>query len=100
MCIRDRLLLTCKITLNGPAPCVPFFCQTCGSGYTLNSGTPHVLDPPFGGTLADPVTERDLTLGGKHKIQYADAVLYNCTPETYVILLANITPINSVQIKK
>ena len=26
-----------------------------------------------------------------------DAVLQNCTPETYLILLTNVTPINSIQ---
>ena len=34
--------------------------------------------------------------GGKHTIQYTDDVLQNCTPETYIILLTNATPINSV----
>ena len=40
--------------------------------------------------------ERDLTWGGEHTIQYTDNVLQNCTPETYIILLTNVTPINSV----
>ena len=29
----------------------------------------------------------DLTLGGKDTIQYIDDVLWNCTLETYIILL-------------
>ena len=43
------------------------------------------------------VMEGDLTWGGEHTIQYTCDVLYNCTPETYVILLTNVTPINSVK---
>ena len=43
--------------------------------------------------------EGDLTLGGEHTIQYTDNVLENCIPETYVILLVNVTPINSVKKK-
>ena len=35
------------------------------------------------------VMEGDLTWGGEHTIQYTDDVLYNCTPETYIILLTN-----------
>ena len=36
--------------------------------------------------------EGDLTLGGEHTIQYTDGVLQNCTLETYIILLTNVTP--------
>ena len=36
--------------------------------------------------------EGDLTWGSKHTIQYTDDVLQNCTPDTYVILLTNVTP--------
>ena len=43
--------------------------------------------------------EGDLTWGGDHTIQYTDDVLQNCTPETCVILLTDITPINSINIK-
>ena len=43
--------------------------------------------------------EGDLTLGGEHPEQYTDDVLRNCTPENYVILLTNVTPINSITIK-
>ena len=34
-----------------------------------------------------------------HTIQYTDA-LYNCTPETYIILLTSVAPINSIKKKK
>ena len=35
--------------------------------------------------------EGDLTWGGEHTIQYTDDVLWDCTPETYIILLTNVT---------
>ena len=38
--------------------------------------------------------EDDLTLGGRHTMQYTDDVLQNSTVETYVILLTNVNPIN------
>ena len=41
-----------------------------------------------------------MTLGSKHTIQYTDDVLYNCTLETFIILLTNATPIYSVQKKR
>ena len=41
--------------------------------------------------------EGDLTWGSEHTIQYTDDVLNNCTLETYVILLSNVTPINSIK---
>ena len=41
--------------------------------------------------------ERDLTWGGEHKIQYTDDMLQNCKPETYIILLTNVTPINLIK---
>ena len=44
--------------------------------------------------------EGDLTWGGKHTLQYTIEVLQNCTPETYIILLTNVTPINSIKILK
>ena len=34
--------------------------------------------------------------GGEHTIQYTDDLSQNCTPESYVILLTNVTPINSI----
>ena len=40
--------------------------------------------------------EGDLTQGGKHTMQYTDDLLQNYIPETYIILLANATPINSI----
>ena len=43
------------------------------------------------------VTEGDQTLGGGHTIQYTDDMLQNCAPETYVTLLTNITPVNSIK---
>ena len=42
----------------------------------------------------------DLTWGGEHIIQYSDNVLQNCTPETYIILLTNVTPVNSIGKRK
>ena len=41
--------------------------------------------------------EGDLTLGGEHTTQYTDDVLWKCTPETCIILLTNVTPINSIK---
>ena len=37
--------------------------------------------------------EGDVTWDG----EYADDVLQNCAPETYIILLTNVTPINSIK---
>ena len=42
------------------------------------------------------VAERDLTLGGEHTMWYADDTLQNCTLETCMVLLTNVTPINSI----
>ena len=39
--------------------------------------------------------EGDLTWSGEHKIQYTGDVLWYRVPETYIILLTNVTPINS-----
>ena len=41
--------------------------------------------------------ERDLTLGGEHTMQCADDVLLSCTLETCMVLLTNVTPINSIK---
>ena len=49
------------------------------------------------GEGGEVVTEVDLTWGGEHTIQYTDDVLFNCTPETYIILLANVTPRNVIK---
>ena len=38
--------------------------------------------------------EGDLTWGGEHTIQHTDDVLKNCAPETYMILLTSVSPIN------
>ena len=43
------------------------------------------------------VMEGDLTWGGEHTIQCTDDVLWDCTPETYIILLINVIPINSIK---
>ena len=40
--------------------------------------------------------EGDLTWDGEHTIQYTGDVLWNSIPETYIILLTNVTPINSI----
>lgn len=40
------------------------------------------------------VTERDLTSGGEHTMQYTGDVVYNCTLETYITLSTKVTPIN------
>ena len=41
------------------------------------------------------VMEGDITWGAKHTVQYTD--LQNCVPETYIILLTNVTPINQLK---
>ena len=43
--------------------------------------------------------EGDLTWGGDDTIQSADDVLIlqNCAPETYIILLTKVTPMNSIK---
>ena len=38
-----------------------------------------------------------LDLAGEHTIQFIDNVLQNCRPETYIILLTNVTPIKLIQ---
>ena len=44
--------------------------------------------------------ERDFVLGYGPTIQCADNVLLNCAPETCIILLTRVTPINSVKRKR
>ena len=44
--------------------------------------------------------ERDLAWGGERTMQCTDNVSGNCTPETGIILLTRITPINSIKRKK
>ena len=46
------------------------------------------------------VIKEDLTWGGQHTVQYTDDVLQNCILETYIILLTNVTPGNSIKIEK
>ena len=41
----------------------------------------------------------NLTWAGEHTTYYVDDILSNCTPETYIILLTNVTPMNSIKIK-
>lgn len=41
------------------------------------------------------VIEGNLTLGGEKRIQYTGDVLWTHTLETYILLLANVTPTNS-----
>ena len=41
----------------------------------------------------------DLTWGGEYTIQYTDDILQIHTPETYVILLMNVTPIKLIKKK-
>ena len=43
--------------------------------------------------------EEDLTLGSEHTIQYTDDVLQNCSPETYITILTNVTPTNLTFLK-
>ena len=45
------------------------------------------------------VMEGDLAWGGKHTIQCRDNVLWNCAPETSVILLTSVTSINSIKMQ-
>ena len=50
------------------------------------------------GKRAEPaVTEGDLTLAGRHAMQYTGHVSQKCTLETYIILLTNVTPINLME---
>ena len=44
------------------------------------------------------LAEGDLSWGGEHTIQHTGDVLDSCTAETYIILLTNVTPINSIKI--
>ena len=44
--------------------------------------------------------ERGLDLGGEHTVQCVHDVLRNCAPETCIILLPSVTPINSIKKKK
>ena len=42
---------------------------------------------------------RRVDLGGKHTIECADDVLWNCAPETCIILLTSDSPINLIKKK-
>ena len=41
----------------------------------------------------------NLTWCGEYTIQCTDNVLWNCAPETYIILLISVTPIHSIKRK-
>ena len=41
-----------------------------------------------------------MTLGDEHTTQYTDNVLQKFTPETYIILSTNVTPIHSIDTKE
>ena len=41
-----------------------------------------------------------LALSGKNTMQYPDDVLWNCTLETYIIVLANVTQMNLIILKR
>ena len=45
------------------------------------------------------VMEGDLTWSGEYAVQCTDEVLQNCTPEISIILLTNVSPINSIKSK-
>ena len=46
------------------------------------------------------VMEGDLTCDGEHTVECTDDVLWNCAPETCIILLISVTPINFMKRKK
>ena len=46
------------------------------------------------------LTEGDLTLSSEYTKQHTGDVLDSCTAETYIILLTNVIPINSIEKEK
>ena len=48
----------------------------------------------------DKVMDGDWTWGGGHTVQCTDDVLWNCPPETCIILLTTVTPIHSIKHSK
>ena len=50
--------------------------------------------------LKHSVLVGDLTWGGEHTVQCTEDILWNCAPETCIILLTCITPVNSIKRKK
>lgn len=40
---------------------------------------------------------RDLNCGGEHTIECTDDVLYSCAPETGILLITSVIPINSLK---
>ena len=45
------------------------------------------------------VMDGDVTWGGEHTVQCTDDVLWNCAPETCIILLVSVVPISSMKKK-
>ena len=52
------------------------------------------------GRGGEMVRDGDLTWGGEHTTRCVDDVLWNCAPETCILLLTNVKPINSKKRKK
>ena len=46
------------------------------------------------------VMEGALTWGGEHTVECTDDVLKICAPETCIILLTSVTPVNLIKRKK
>lgn len=39
-------------------------------------------------------------MGDEYRMEYTDVVLLSCTPENYIKLLTNVTPLKLIKIKK
>ena len=52
------------------------------------------------GAGGNMVMDGDETWGGEHTTQCREDVLWNCAPETCIILLTSVTPINSIKWKE
>lgn len=61
---------------------------------TSQEGGSGGVEEGMGGSV---VMEGDSTWGGQHIIQYTDDVLQSRIAETYVIVLTNVTPLNSTE---
>ena len=46
------------------------------------------------------VMEGNLTFDGGHTIKYTDDLSQNCTLETYIIILTNVTSVNLIFLKR
>ena len=64
-----------------------------GTVVTRGKGHGTVKDKGVKGT----VMAGGLTRGGGHIMQYTDYLSYNCTLETYIISLTNVTPVNLIK---